>query len=413
MTESRSDTFKSGPALRRRLGFWLLTLYGLGVTIGAGIYVLIGKVAGETGALMPLAFLAAAVLAGLTALSFAELAARFPRSAGEAIYIAEGFRSKTLSLIAGLAVALVGMVSSAAIAIGAAGYIAEIVPLPQWVLITIVIVALTALACWGIKESVLVAGIVTVLEIGGLLLVIGVALPEFSELGERLTTTMPADGFVWAGFMGAMLLAFFAFVGFEDMVNVIEEVKEPRRMMPRAIIATLIGSTVIYVLVALAALAVVPPGELAASDAPLALVYEKASGTSPILLITIASFATLNGVVIQTVMASRVLYGLSWQGSIPAVFGRINPFTHTPIIATVSVGALILIMALALPIDTLAEATALIVLAIFTAVNLALGLIKRRDTIGPSRFTVPAFWPWLAFAASLAILVADVVRRLL
>ncbi|MEM7119849.1 MAG: APC family permease [Pseudomonadota bacterium] len=413
MTETRSDTTKPGPALRRRLGFWLLTLYGLGVTIGAGIYVLIGKVAGETGALMPLAFLAAAVLAGLTALSFAELAARFPRSAGEAIYIREGFGSKALSLIAGLAVALVGMVSSAAIAIGAAGYIGEIVPLPRWALITIVIVALTALACWGIKESVLVAGIVTVLEIAGLLLVVGVALPEFSELGNNLTVATPGDGFVWAGFMGAMMLAFFAFVGFEDMVNVIEEVKEPRRIMPYAIIATLIGSTVIYVLVALAALAVVPPAELAASDAPLALVYEKASGVSPVLLIAIASFATLNGIVIQTVMASRVLYGLSWQGSIPAVFCRINPRTHTPIIATVSVGALILVMALALPIEALAEATALIVLAIFTAVNLALGLIKRRDPVGPSSFAVPAFWPWLAFAVSLAILTADAARRLL
>ena len=402
-----------GPGLKRRLGFWLLTLYGLGVTIGAGIYVLIGKVAGQTGVLMPLAFLAAAILAGLTALSFAELAARFPRSAGEAIYIRQGFDSRTLSLIAGLAVALVGMVSSAAIAIGAAGYIAELVPLPQPALIAIIIVALTALACWGIKESVLFAGIVTVLEIGGLIMVIAVALPEFPDLADTLTTAMPGDGVVWAGFMGAMLLAFFAFVGFEDMVNVIEEVNRPRRIMPRAIIATLIGSTVIYILVALAALAVVPPDELAASDAPLALVFEKASGMSPVLLITIASFATLNGIVIQTVMASRVLYGLSWQGSIPVIFGRINAHTHTPVIATVSVGAVILVMALAVPIDALAEATALIVLAIFTAVNLALGLIKRREAIGPSGFRVPGFWPWLAFAASLAILIADGVRRLL
>ena len=401
------------PALRRRLGFTLLTLYGLGVTIGAGIYVLIGKVAGEVGVLMPLAFVVAAVLAGVTALSFAELSGRFPRSAGEALYVREGLRSETLSIVVGLSVALVGIVSSAAIAIGAAGYIAEIVPLPQPVLISIVIVALTALAAWGIKESVTVAAVVTVLEIGGLVLVIAVALPAFPDIGDRIAAATPSGGFVWAGILSATLFAFFAFVGFEDMVNVIEEVRQPERIMPRAIIATLVGTAVIYVLVALAAIAVVPPGELAASDAPLALVFEKASGVSPILLISIASLATLNGIVIQAVMASRVIYGLANQGSIPAFFGRVDARTHTPVIATLMVGAIILALALAVPLGALAEATALIVLAVFTLVNLSLGLIKLRDTTRPAGFCLPAFWPWLAFAVSLAALIADAVSRVL
>ncbi len=399
------------PALRRRLGFTLLTLYGLGVTIGAGIYVLIGKVAGETGAWMPLAFLAAAVLAGLTAMSFAELSVRFPKSAGEALYVREGLGSETLSVIVGLSVALIGLVSSAAIAIGAAGYIAELAPLARPALIAIIVVVLTALAVWGIRESVLIAGIITVVEVGGLLMVIVVAAPEMPELGHRLAEIDAVQGFAWAGLLGGILFAFFAFVGFEDMVNVIEEVHRPQRDMPRAIVTTLVLTAIIYILIAFAALAVVSPAELAVSDAPLALVFERASGTSPVVLITIASFATLNGIVIQTVMASRVLYGLARQGSIPAIFGRVDRRTHTPVIATVTVGTIILVLAIAVPLGVLAEAVSLVVLAVFVLVNLALGLIKRRDPMVRPAFQVPAFWPWLAFAVSLAVLIADAVRR--
>jgi amino acid transporter len=400
------------PVLVRRLGFVLLTLYGLGVTIGAGIYVLIGKVAGTTGVFMPLAFLAAAVLAGVTALSFAELSVRYPRSAGEALYVREGFRSEALSVATGLMVALIGIVASAAVAVGAAGYIAQVVPLPEPVLIAVIVVVLTGLAAWGIHESVLAAGIVTVIEIAGLVLVVAVAAPEMPGLGERLSSAGAAEVFTWGGFTAGVLLCFFAFAGFEDMVNVVEEVREPQRTMPWAIVATLALTAVIYVLVALAALAVATPAELAASDAPLALVFERATGITALPLVAIASLATLNGVVILTVMASRVLYGLSRQGSIPAVLGRVNARTHTPVVATLLVGAAILVLALAVPLGLLAEAVSVIILVVFSAVNLALGLIKLRDKGAAPPFQMPGFWPWLAFAISLAVLVADAARRL-
>jgi len=400
------------PALARRLGFVLLTLYGLGVTIGAGIYVLVGKVAGATGAFMPLAFLIAAALAGLTALSFAELSVRFPKSAGEAVYVREGFRSEILSVVVGFLVAAIGIVASAAVAVGAAGYVAELVPLPRPALIAIIVVALTALAAWGIHESVLAAGIVTVIEIGGLLLVVAVAAPAMPDLPARLAEFAAAQEVAWGGFVMGILFCFFAFAGFEDMVNVVEEVRRPERTMPWAIVATLAVTAAIYVMVSLAALAVATPRELAASEAPLALVFERASGISPIPLLAIASFATLNGIVILTVMASRVIYGLSRQGSIPAVLGRVHPGTKTPVFATFAVGTVILVLALAVPLGILAEAVSVVILVVFALVNLALGLIKRRDRGPVPGFHMPALWPWLAFAVSLAMLFADAARRL-
>jgi amino acid transporter len=337
---------------------------------------------------------------------------RYPKSAGEARYVREGFGSETLSVATGLLVASIGLIASAAVAVGASGYIAQLVPLPQPLLICVIVVALTALAAWGIHESVLAAGIVTVLEIGGLILVVAVAVPAMPELGHRLADYHAAQGFAWGGFLIGVLFCFFAFAGFEDMVNVVEEVRRPERVMPWAIATTLVLSTVIYVLVSLAALAVAAPAELAASAAPLALVFERASGISAIPLIAIASFATLNGVVILTVMASRVLYGLSRQGSIPALFGQVNARTHTPVVATVAAGAAVLVLALAVPLGTLAELVSVVILVVFALVNLALGLIKRRDTGVVTGFHMPGFWPWLAFALSLAALIADAARRL-
>jgi len=400
------------PALARRLGFVLLTLYGLGVTIGAGIYVLVGKVAGAAGAYMPLAFLSAALLAGVTALSFAELSVRLPRSAGEALYVREGFRSETLALVVGLLVAAIGVIASAAITVGAAGYVGELVPLPRPILIVIIVVALTGLAAWGIHESVLAAGIVTVIELGGLLLVVAVALPAMPDLGPRLAGLADAKAVTWGSFITAVLFCFFAFAGFEDMVNVVEEVRRPERTMPWAIVATLLITAAIYVLVSLATLAVATPDELAASRAPLALVFERASAIPPVVLVAIASFATLNGIVILTVMASRVIYGLSRQGSIPAVLGRVHPRTKTPVVATLAVGAVVLVLALAVPLGVLAEAVSIVMLVVFALVNLALGLIKRRDKGDVPGFHMPAFWPWLAFVLSLAVLIGDTARRL-
>ena len=243
-------TLPPGPGLKRALSLPLLVLYGLGVTIGAGIYVLVGIAAGRAGIFAPAAFVVAAIVMAFSGSSFAELSRRFPVSAGEAAYVREGLRSPALSLLVGLLVAGAGIVSSSAIALGSAGYLHDLTGLPSGVLVPVLILAMGAIAVWGIFESVLVAGILTLIEIAGLGAIIVAGFWNIPALPLRLTETilLTSDLAVWSGVFGTSLLAFFAFIGFEDMVNLAEEVKDPGRNMPQAIFLTLLLTTLIYFL---------------------------------------------------------------------------------------------------------------------------------------------------------------------
>lgn len=394
-------------ALRRRLTLPLLTFYGLGTTIGAGIFVLVGRVAGRAGMAAPISFLVASLLAGFTAFSFAELVARYPRSAGEALYVREGLRSHRLSLIVGLMVALSGIVAAATIINGSVGYVEEFVALPHAVGVALVLGLLTALALWGIGESVTAASIFTVLEIGGLLLVIWAAkgsLADFPARGRELIP--PLEGVAWTGVMAGAMLAFFAFLGFEDLVNVAEEARDVTRTMPAAIILTLAITVLLYATVATVSVLTVPPEELAASDAPLALVYERGAGSPPTAITGIAVFAVLNGALIQIIMASRVIYGLADQGALPGRLAYVSARTRTPVAATSLVAAVILGLALLVPLERLAEMTSMIVLIVFSLVNLALLAIKRRGTPAPAGVrTWPLWVPAAGFVTSAGFLV--------
>lgn len=401
------------PRLKRSLSLPLITLYGLGTTIGAGIYVLLGKVAGRAELFTPAAFLAAALLASLTALSFAELSARYPKSAGEALYVREGLRSGRLALLVGLLVVLTGVISAAAITVGAAGYLLEIVAPPRALLVVVLALALGGLAAWGIVESVLAACLFTLVEIAGLLLVIGVAGASSPDLVARLPDLIPPlELGAWSGILAGSFLAFYAFIGFEDMVNVAEEIKDVRSNLPRAIVITLVVTALLYLVLSSVAVLVVPPDELAASAAPLALIYQRASGGSPLAISLIAIFATLNGALVQIIMASRVLYGLSAQGGLPAVLGRVNATTRTPLLGTALVTAAVLVLALWLPIESLAAATSAVTLVVFSLVNLALIFIKRRDPAPAGIRTVPSLVPLAGFLASAAFLILEAQRLL-
>jgi amino acid transporter len=393
-----------GPRLKRSISLPLITLYGLGTTVGAGIYVLVGKVAAHADLFTPAAFLVAGLLAGLTAFSFAELAARYPKSAGEALYVREGLRSTKLALAVGLLVALSGVISAGAITLGAAGYLMAQLALPQWLLVVLVALLLGGLAA-----------VFTLLEVGGLLLVIwagasGPAAP-LAHLPELLPPFEPG---VWSGIMAGAFLAFYAFIGFEDMVNVAEEVKRVRVTLPLAIVLTLVLTMLLYLALTAVAVLSVPLGELADSTEPLALVYERAGGRYPVAIRLIAIFATLNGALIQVIMASRVLYGLSRQGALPAalgaVLGRVDARTRTPLVATLLVTAAVLVLALWLPIEALAAATSTVALVVFSLVNLALIMIKRRDPRPPGIWRVPAAIPFAGLLASSAFLALELTR---
>ena len=231
MTQSPSPEVQ----LRRTLSLPMMTLYGVGTTVGAGIYVLVGKVAGAAGLLAPVSFVLAALLAAFSALSFAELSARFPRSAGEAIYVSEGLGARRLGTVVGLLVVLSGIVSSAAIAIGAAGYVNTLITVPSAPVIVGIIIVLGAIAAWGIREAVTIAVVLTLVEIAGLALIVWVGRDAFAAVPEALAAQPPAfDLTVLLGVTSGVILAFFAFIGFEDMVNVAEEIRDVRRTLPRA-----------------------------------------------------------------------------------------------------------------------------------------------------------------------------------
>lgn len=378
--------------LARRIDLPLAVLFGLGVTIGAGIYVLLGATGGRAGMHAPLAFVIAALVMAPTAASFAELASRMPVSAGEAAYVRAGLRSEWLAIAVGFMVIALGIVSSAAISRGSAGYIRELVPLPIAAIVPAVVLVMGAIAVWGIVESLAVAGIMTLIEIAGLAAIILVGAASSPDLVTRLpemwsgATTSTA----LAGIVSASLLGFFAFIGFEGLSNIAEEVKDPQRTLPRAIFITLILSTLLYVLVTWVALVAVPRQELASSLAPLSLVFDRVTGLSPVAISVIAVIATLNGIIAQMVMASRVIYGLADRGLLPSALAQVDQRTRTPVVATVIVVALVLLFALALPLEPLAEATARLTLVVFALVNAALAALKLRGEPAPAgAFTTP------------------------
>lgn len=395
MTSDTSPIKGSQPEkLRRALNTPLLTLYGLGVTVGAGIYVLVGTTAAEAGPYAPVSFLIAAIVVAFTAFSYAELSTRYPVSAGEAAYVEAGFNSGALATIVGLAVALSGMVSAAAVAIGAAYYLQGLVPAPHMVLTVGVVGVMGLIALWGITQSVTIAAIITVIEIGGLLFVVFWGFGVSEPVGVDLTQMIPPlTGPHWIGIGAASLLAFFAFVGFEDMANVAEEVKDPVTTMPKAIVLTLIIASLLYIATTTAVLVAVPTETLAASAAPLSLVFGSAPASVQQGFAFIAIVATVNGVLIQMIMASRVLYGLADRGHLFAALAIVSPRTQTPVVATLTVVTIITLLSIALPIDALAERTAQIVLFVFVLVNVALIRLKLRGNTGSDHFRVPMAVP--------------------
>jgi basic amino acid/polyamine antiporter, APA family len=396
------------PALHRSIGLALLVLYGLGVTVGAGIYVLVGVAAERAGPHAPLAFIVAAVVMGFTAASFAELVGRMPVSAGEAAYVHAGFGSRAMAIIVGLLVILAGIVAAAAITAGSVGYIATFIDLPPSLIAVAVLLMMGGIASWGMLTSARVAAVMTLIEIGGLLVIIAVGFWHRPALLMEVGPIFPAptDTVAWAGVMGAALLAFFAFIGFEGMVNVAEEVHAPERTLPRAIFLTLAISTLLYILVVVVALASVDRAELAATGAPLALVFERVTGAPPHVVSAIAVVATLNGIIAQLVLASRVTYGLAETGSLPAILGRVHPATRTPVLATVLVTGFAIAFVTLLPIAELADLTSSVMLVIFLLVNAALLAIKARSEPAPTgAFVTPIYIPVCGVVSCLVLLV--------
>ena len=401
------------PGLKRSLTLPYVVLYGLGVTVGAGIYVLVGEVITRSGQYAPLSFLIAGLVMLLPAACFAELTGRMPYAAAEAHFVGTGFDSSRMFLLVGLAVASVGLISSAAIAHGAAGYLSQLIDLPVTFLLVSTILITGIVSSFEIRNSIAMAGLLTVIEVAGLFAIILGAVVSGYDFPEQALKTVPSSmsPAVWGGIAASSLLAFFAFIGFEDIDSIAEETLNPQKTLSRGIFITLFLSVVIYIAVVLAALATVPVDTMTGHPAPLSLVFAETTPFSPLIISLIAIVATVNGIIVQLIMASRVLYGLANRGSLPSGLAYVHPWTHTPLIATGASIMFVLALALAFPITELAQFTSAITLATFILVCAALILIKRKDQNPPptGTFVVPIWVPYGGILACAALLAAGLL----
>ena len=398
VTQERPTSERGEGPLRRVIGPKLLLFFIIGDILGAGVYALTGKVAGEVGGALWLPFLIAFVVAALTACSYVELVGKYPKAAGAALYTNKAFGIPFLTFIVAFAVMSSGITSASTSARAFGGeYLAEFVSLPVVFVAVVFLVVLALVNFRGVSESVKANVVLTLVELTGLLVIIAIGVyAVVTGDGEpsRLTEVESGDGVVFA-LLGGASLAFFALVGFEDSVNMAEEVHEPPRAFPKALLGGLAITGVIYILVALTSSLLVDPETLEESTGPL-LEVVKAGGVDfpPKLFALIALFALTNTALINMLMASRLVYGMSEERIVPRIFGRVHAGRRTPWIAIIFTTVLGFGLVTTGQVEQLGDTTALLLLCVFAVVNVAV-LVLRRDRVDQDHFRVPTIVPVL------------------
>lgn len=393
-------------ALRRTLGFWLLFFYGIGIIVGAGIYVLVGAVAGKAGMAAPLAFMLAGVLAALTGLSYAELVTRLPEASGAVAYVHAAARHPALAWIVGFAVLLVTITSGASIARGSAGYIQRFLDVPDWLPGAVLVALFTGVACLRVELGARLAALFGAIEVGGLLFATAFGLDALGDAPARAGELVPHGLAAWQGLAAGAFLAFFAFMGFETLANMAEETREAARTLPRAIVAAIAAAGVLYGLVALVAVLAIPLDTLSKSTAPLCLLLDRAEIPCGRGFAAVALIALSNGVIVELMLVGRLLYGMAKRGLVPGWFGAVAAKSRAPVHATLVGGAAMLVFVVALPFEKLAGLTSALTLAIFAAVNVSLAVLKWRDRTARATVNVPMAVPVTGAIACVALLLA-------
>jgi amino acid transporter len=390
------------PTLRRTIGLWQMVLYGSGSMLGSGIYGLIGQAAGAMGAAVWMAFLIALIGAGLTAFSYASLGSRYPRAGGAAYVTQRAYRHGLLTHGVGIAVACSGLTSIAAGARVIADNLNRLPALETWpvtALALLYLFGLAAIVYRGIRESMWVNVTASVIEAGGLLLVILVGL-RFWGTQDLFETpfSVPDAGasLALALVVQGVVLTFFAFLGFEDSLNVAEEVKNPSRTLPLGLLLALALTAFLYVGVAITAVSVVPWRELAQAGAPLAEVMARAAPWFPgWAFIALTIFAVANTGLINFITASRLLYGMARDKRLPKSLAKVHPERRTPHVAVMLILLVLLALVLSGNVAELAAATVLLLLLVFSVVNSALVILKLRPGEPRGSFEIPIVVPIL------------------
>ena len=400
------------PTLRRSIGLWQMTLYGAGSMLGAGVYGLLGVVASEMGSAIWLAFALSMVAAGLTGLSYASLGSRYPRAGGAAYITHRAYRRTLLTHVVGLSVACSGLTSIAAGA-RVVGQNLQALPLfsglAPGMLAFIYLVFVGTLVYRGIRESMWANVIFTLVEAAGLIFVVAVCMRFWGSANLLEFPSAPGtdSGLPLVFLVNGIVLTFYSFLGFEDAINVAEELKNPRRNMPLGLVMALALTVVLYMGVSVSAVSVVPWQELAQADAPLDAVVQRAAPWVPAgMFIAITIFAVANTGLINYVTASRLLYGMARDGQLPQALAKIHPERRTPHVAVALIFVLIVLLILSGDISQLASATVLLLLLVFSAVNAALVILKLRPDEPEGAFELPTAVPALGAIVCIVMFIA-------
>lgn len=379
----------------------------MGDILGAGIYGLVGKAAGLMGNGVWMAFLVSMIAAGFTGLSYASLGSRYPRAGGASFVVHKAYKSGFLAYVIGLAVLSSGLTSMATASRAFAGYFSGLFPaVPMTVVVIAFGVILAAIIFVGIRETLWVNNILAVIEISGLIFIIALGAKFIGSVNYfDVTTPANPDGLMTMPLLlGGAVLTFYSFIGFEDILNVSEEVKDPSKTIPRGLLMAVGFSSLIYMLISLIAVSVIPAGELSDSTQPLVDVIAKAAPWFPTPVYSVISLlAVSNTALLNFVMGSRLLYGMSHQGLMPKFLGQVHARRATPHRAIAVLLVILLVLALSGDISALAKATSVLLLMCFSFVNLGLIILQRQDK-HEGKFEVHPVIPAMGLLVCLAML---------
>ncbi len=370
------------PALKRELSLVEVTLTGVGSILGAGIYVLVGKAAGLAGNLVWFSFLFAGIAASLSALSYMELSSMYPRAGAEYEFVRKAFGEK-VGLLVGLLIIYVVVITSSAVSLGFGSYYSLLFGVGSLTGAVGLLLVLGLVLFYGIKESAGLAILITLIEFSGLLIIIYVGIPFLGTVDYFEMTS-------FAGVFEASALIFFAFLGFEDIVRLSQETKDPEKTTPKALILAIFTTVIIYVCVAVAAVSVLDYRTLGVSGAPLAEIAAVVLGDEAFVLLSwIALFSTVNTVLVVMLGGSRIVYGMAASGSLPDIFSRVHPSRGTPWVSILGIVGLSILFVFLRDIETVANISNFMIFIVFFMVNLS--LIKLRYTEPEKRrpFRVP------------------------
>lgn len=398
---------QSRTKLRRAVTGSMLFFFILGDVLGAGVYALAGTIAGRVGGAIWVPLLLALFFAMLTAGAYAELVTKYPQAGAASVFAEKAYKAPLISFLVGFCMLAAAVTSAAGLSLAFAGdYLGAFVDVSPRVAALAFLVVIALLNARGIKESLGANLVMTIIELSGLILVIVAAIWFFRSGQGHLDSALQFKPGVspWLAVLAAALLAFYSFVGFETSANLAEEIRDVRRVYPRALFGALLAAGIVYMAVGVAASSVLSMDQLVATSAPL-LEVVRVSGidVSPRVFAFIALIAVANGALLTLIMASRLTYGMACQGLLPAPLAKVLPKRRTPWVAIVATTLVSIALTLTGTLATLAETVVLLLLFVFLSTNLAV-LVLRRDEVAQDHFRVPTWVPVLAIVSCLLLL---------